>query len=126
MRHEDVLYFSPKYKFTDLNFDDKDELLSMFKDRVCGFYLKPARDLCKNKHAFAAGVICSSAIDFLAKIKSHDPTEKTNTKANFIAWLRENAPSLDPEKFYKNFRSGLIHEGKINDLDNFPLTTIPN
>jgi len=122
MRKGDELYFSPEYKFTDLNLDDKENLLIMFNDRVYGFYLNPAKELCEKKHAFAAGVICSSTIDFLAKIKYSNPTSRTNSKANFITWLTENIPSFskqNAEKFYGNFRSGLIHGGKIDECGQF-------
>ena len=43
------LHFSPKYTFenieTALENGDKDYLIKAFKDRICGFYLKPAEEL---------------------------------------------------------------------------------
>lgn len=67
MKIGDILYFSQKYKFTDLKWDDKDNLLKAFQDRVEGFYMEPTRKLNEGKKAFAAGVLCVAAIDFLGK-----------------------------------------------------------
>jgi len=44
MRIGDMLYFSPKYKFLDLKWDDKKTLTKAFKDRVEGYYIKPKRN----------------------------------------------------------------------------------
>lgn len=45
MKVGDILYFSPNYKFSVLNWDDKKILIDAFKDRVKGFYIEPARKL---------------------------------------------------------------------------------
>ncbi len=70
MKIGEMLYFSPKYKFSDLKWDDKKTLIEAFKDRVRGFYLEPARQLNDAKKGFATGVLCVTTIDFLARIET--------------------------------------------------------
>jgi len=122
MRRENDLYFSPSYRFNELNFADKDALLGMFYDRVYGFYLIPAQDLCDRKHAFAAGVMCCSTIDFLAKIEYGDPMSTSGSSKNFKKFLENNIGSFskdNAQKFYTNFRCGLVHGGKIDSCGQF-------
>jgi len=49
MKIGDNLYFSHEYKFTQLDWDNKKELIEAFKDRVKGFYLNPAKKLNEEK-----------------------------------------------------------------------------
>ncbi len=67
MRVGDVLFFSPRFRFADLDFDDQAKLVEAFRDRAFGFYLTPAFKLLQQRDAFAGGLVCCSAIDFLAK-----------------------------------------------------------
>ena len=68
MKIGEILYFSPNYKFWDFIWDEKENLIDAFKDRVKGFYIQPAEKLSKDKKGFAAGFLCIPTIDFLAKI----------------------------------------------------------
>ena len=122
MRIGDILYFSPEYKFTDLNWDNRGDLTTAFKDRVYGFYLKPAEELGKNNYAFATGVICVTVIDFIARI--------TLGRDHFKQWLMLNIQQFkdsDPDnstrkladRFYCEFRNGLVHEGRIKNCGQF-------
>ncbi len=72
MRERDALYFSPNYKFFDVKFNNPKELVNMFADRVYGFYINPAKLLCKNGHGFATGLLCVATIDFLSRITYPD------------------------------------------------------
>jgi len=126
MRVGDILYFSPNYKFSVLNWDDKKILIDAFKDRVKGFYIEPAEKLNDDKNGFAAGVLCVTTIDFLARITigSDNPGERIER------WLRKCITEFnqnDPDdqsrtlarRFYKEFRNGLVHEGRIKNCGQF-------
>jgi len=127
MKRGDILYFSPKYKFSDLQWDNKDALIDAFRDRVEGFYLNPADELNQNYCAFSAGVMCVTSIDFLARITSG--VEKV-TRKEFESWLKHNIEPFDEsdpdnasqslaKRFYHEFRCGLVHEGRIKNAGQF-------
>ena len=120
MRKKDILYFSKSCRFNDLDFSDKDNLVNKFKDRVYEFYLEPAKDLCEKEHAFAAGIICSSTIDFLAKMKYTNHASR-NSPQNFKLFLEKDIllPKSSAKDFYKDFRCGLVHGGKIDKCGQF-------
>lgn len=126
MKIEDILYFSPKYKFSELKWDDKGYLLNAFKDRVNGFYLDPAKKLNKDKSGFATGVMCVTTIDFLSRIDIG--TDKVGKR--IAEWLMANIEEFkeaDPDargqtlatRFYDEFRNGLVHEGRIKNAGQF-------
>ena len=126
MRIGDVVYCSPGHKFIDLKWDDKENLLTAFRDRVEGFYLVPAQQLNDAKQAFASGVICVSTIDFLARIQIGE--ERVGQRIE--KWMANNLPMFaktDPEnhsrnlarRFYDEFRNGLVHEGRIKNGGQF-------
>ena len=64
-----MLYFSPQYKFSDLRWDDKENLINAFRDRVRGFYLEPALKLNHEKFGFATGALCITTVDFLQELR---------------------------------------------------------
>ena len=126
MRIGDIVYFSPNRKFIDLKWDNKDDLVSAFTDRVKGFYLAPAQQLNDAEQAFASGVICVTTIDFLARIQTGEETVGQRIEK----WLVDNLPVFaepDPEnqsrklarRFYEEFRNGLVHEGRIKNGGQF-------
>jgi len=126
MKIGDKLYFSPKYKFTQLDWDNKKELIEAFKDRVKGFYLNPAKKLNEAKYSFAAGILCITAIDFLARIE----TGLDRIGKRFEKWLKDNIEEFDKQdpdcqsrtlayRFYDEFRNGLVHEGRIKNAGQF-------
>jgi hypothetical protein len=53
----DVLYFSPRYRFHDLDFHEAKAIIEAFQDRVEGFYLLPASRLIEKRHASAGGLV---------------------------------------------------------------------
>lgn len=126
MKVGDYLYFSPNVKFRDLKWDEKEILINAFIDRVEGFYLKPAKKLDELKRGFATGVLCVTAVDFIARISTgiKEPRER------MVKWLNDNIEQFrgpDPEnsentiayRFYKDFRNGLVHEGRIKRAGQF-------
>jgi len=118
MRISDILYFSPRYKFSQIDPNNKELLIEAFRDRVGGFYLKPARILNEKECAFGAGVLCATAIDFLARIAIN--SEKVGERIE--KWLTENIQEFDEtlaHRFYKEFRNGLVHEGRIKNCGQF-------
>lgn len=126
MKIKEHLYFSPKYRFEDLKWDDKNNLISAFKDRIEGYYLDPVILLNENKKAFAAGVLCVTIIDFLALIF----TGCESVKKRIVDWLKNNIKEFNTrdtsnknrskaERFYEEFRNGLVHEGKIKNNGQF-------
>ena len=125
MKISDILYFSPNYKFIQIDWDNKEDLINAFKDRVDGFYLNPADDLNKKEYGFVAGLVCVTTIDFIARISVGG-----KVGYRFKKWLCKNIPHFnkkDPnnsnktlaKRFYDEFRNGLVHEGHIKDCGQF-------
>jgi hypothetical protein len=109
MRIADVLYFSPRYRFSDLDFDETKAMINAFEDRVEGFYLLPASRLTEEGHAFAGGLVCCAAVEFIANISG---------ETSAPAWIRKNLPAFGndgklTERFWNYFRNGLAHEGRV-------------
>lgn len=118
MRIGGELYFSQKFKFVDLDLNDKEGLLEAFKDRVEGFYLRPAKLLNKEKNGFACGLICLSAIDFLSRIRYK---ERNRVGMRNKKWITEylGIPDIGAKQIYEQFRNGLVHEGRVKELGQF-------
>jgi len=109
MRIGDVLYFSPSYKFSELDFDDACRLLKAVIDRVEGFYLAPAERSLKAGDAFAGGLICCASIEFIATLSG---------KKDPGVWITNNIVDFGNDgklanRFWDYFRHGLAHEGRI-------------
>ena len=124
MKIDEILYFSPNYKYSELNWDDKEKMIEAFRDRVKGFYIQPAEQLNKDKKGFATGVLCITTIDFLAKFFYNNDANRMKK------WLKKNIKEfkeVDPnhinrtlaDRFYDEFRNGLIHEGRIKNVGQF-------
>jgi hypothetical protein len=115
MRIGDVLYFSPRYRFEDLNFDDAPTTVAALHDRLIGFYLAPASRLAEVNDAFAAGLLCCAAIDFIALCAGDEPQ----------VWLAKNIEAFSDEtlanQFWIRFRHGLMHEGRVKAFGEFSL-----
>jgi hypothetical protein len=112
MRIADVLYFSPRYRFSDLDFDKSDFVAQAFQDRVEGFYLQPASRLVQSGDAFAAGIVICAGVEFIATAWGKQGPED---------WLKNNLKefAIDASlanQFWQNFRHGLAHEGRIKSL----------
>jgi hypothetical protein len=117
MRIGDVLYFSPRFRFSDLDVDDSEKLIEALQDRLMGFYLAPASRLLGTGDAFAAGLLCCTAIDFVALCSGDEHPD---------GWLRKNIPDFGDDEalagnFWNWFRHGLVHEGRIKAFGQFSL-----
>jgi len=115
MRIGDALWFSPRFRFADMNFDDKTMLIQAFRDRVDGFFLQPAGRSIAAKDAFAGGLVCCAAIEFIAT---------TSGKQHPSAWLRSNVSDFKNDeklavRFWNYFRDGLAHEGRVKSHSQF-------
>ncbi len=130
MKVGDYLYFSKCIKFSDLDLDNIKHTVNAFQTRVEEFYLCPARNLLKNKYAFAGGVLCCACIDFLAHYSSSNTYNRVGDR--FKQWLRKNIPQFADKdqrnppqtrarSFYCDFRNGLVHEGRVKNLSQFSL-----
>jgi len=128
MRLGEILFFSPKFRFCDLDLGDPGNVLDAFQDRVRSFYLDPARQLLNQSAAFAAGLVCICCIDFLAR---YGPPSRQESR--IAEWLEQRIPEFrdedpaDPKRtlakrFTKHFRNGLVHEGRIKRLGQFSLS----
>jgi hypothetical protein len=121
LRIKDNIYFSPSYKFKDIDWSDDAQLIDAFKDRVFGFYLNPAETLNLKKEGFATGLLCIATIDFLARISLDEGKEP---KERIKEWISENITgfknnSKSQQIFWKFFRNGLVHEGRIKNGGQF-------
>jgi hypothetical protein len=93
-------------------------VIEAFRDRVEGFYLCPAQKLNRDKDGFAAGLLCVAAIDFLARIS----LDANRVRDRIVKWLGTNIIGFDSEladRFYEEFRNGLVHEGRIKNAGQF-------
>lgn len=126
MRNKDGIYFSPNYRFLNLRWNDRENLLCAFKDRIYGFYFSPAAQLNQNKHAFASGMICLSLIDLFSKLQN----DTSGVRKRYVPWLETNIKdfnSTNPDnqsetlakRFYDEFRNCLIHECRIKNAGQF-------
>ncbi len=142
MRIENEIYFAPGIKFKDLNWNDPKYLIWAFHQRVDGFYLRQANlfietwneriNVVREREelsglAFGCGVICSTAIDFLAGIEffpSQDIGDRNKKWLNrWVSPFQDTDPQNPRQsisaRFYYEFRNGLIHEGRIKHAGQF-------
>jgi hypothetical protein len=86
-------------------------MVAALHDRVSGFYLDPALRVIANNDVFAAGLLCCAAIDFIALCADDEPE----------TWLTRTLVPLtsahSANQFWRRFRHGLVHEGRIKGLD---------
>lgn len=122
MRVGDLLLFAPGVPFAKLDLDNPAETVAIFAARVEGFYLAPARALLENRdHAFACGLLCCTAIDFLARYSR----DERDDEGRFAGWLSEHALGRNEEadalarRLYRDFRHGLVHEGRVKNGGQF-------
>lgn len=137
MKKQEKLYFSPRYRFCDLDLNDPAMMVAAFVDRVEGFYLSPARTLIEQDTGFAAGLLCCAAIDF---ISAYDyevrPKAEDENKKRLVLWLQRHisqfcdafpSPGMPQssatlaDRFYSDFRNGLVHSGVVRNLGQFTL-----
>ncbi len=119
MNISDVLYFAPGLRFDEVDFDGP-RLVGQFSSRIEAFYLEPAEDCANRQQPFAAGVLLVSAIDALARLRS--PIRVGARFRNFVmSELRSFSSELLAQRFYDDFRNGLVHEGRVKRGSQFSL-----
>lgn len=121
MRIDDIIYFSPELKAIDLNFEDRDQVVSSFKSRILEYYIKPARLMNENEHAFATGVILMTAIDAITNYSSGsgDRIKFFASGMSEVARFEPSVRSKIVKHFDDSFRNGLIHEGRVKNCGQF-------
>jgi hypothetical protein len=119
MRIGDLLYFAPGLRFDQVDLDGP-ALPDQFRQRTEGFYLLPAEDCAAHQHAFAAGVLLVSCIDALARVRfGVGVGERFKRFARYE--LKSFAAGDLAERFYLDFRNGLIHEARLKEGGQFSL-----
>jgi hypothetical protein len=112
----DHLYFAPGVRFSQLDLSGL-RLPTQFKQRIAGFYLKPAISVAA-ENAFAAGLLVTCAIDALAFYN----TGSMSVSGRIIAYCKK-IPDLavgeNAELFCDKFRHGLVHEARVKDGSEF-------
>ncbi len=119
MRIGDILYFAPGIRFDDVDLDGP-RLPEQFRQRVAGFYIVPSKECADRGHAFAAGALLVSCIDALARIRFGDGVGERFRK--FVAEeLKSFSGAGITQRFYDEFRNGLVHEGRLKNGAQFSL-----
>lgn len=119
MRIGDTVYFAPNYTFTQLLTDPPEKVVDAYEKRIKEYYLVPAEILNQNQKAFGAGVLCMTAIDAIAKYEIGG-----SSSSRFKEWI-SNLQDFNKlewkyiERIYKEFRNGLVHEGRIKNAGQF-------
>lgn len=98
-------------------------MIREYLDRIEWLYLEPAQMLNENDMAFASGLLCTCAIDSIYSVSYKRTSDK-----NASEWLRDNIPELKPHgtRFWREFRNGLVHEGRIKEGGQFSYKTKGN
>lgn len=123
MRLEDALYFSPNFRFDQLDLTNTDLLIAAFEDRVSGFYFKPAFSLSEDAFSFAKGALTLASIDFIGGyFYDTKPSRRIKEFCAELRSVRVEAPDrveLICKTINDSFRNGLIHNGMIKKLGQF-------
>ena len=121
MRIVDFLYFAPGVKFDEVNLNGY-SFPEQFGRRIDGFYIEPAEECVKRGYTFAAGALLVSCVDALARLRFGGPVGK-----RFRKFVREELHSFRDgqlaERFYEDFRNGLVHECRLKHGGQFSLET---
>lgn len=103
-----------------MDFDNRSQLIECFKDRIYSYYIEPAKLLDENKIGFGCGLLCTVTIDSLARLVFPNVTR---VGCRFRKWLKNNLVEFNQgdfaERFYEDFRCGLVHEGRIKNPREF-------
>lgn len=111
MKIGEILYFAPGIRFNEVDMDGP-LLPEQFGRRVAGFYIDPSEECASRGHAFACGVLIVSCIDALARIRFGDGVGRRFCKFALDELKSFSDPDM-AERFYDEFRNGLVHEGRL-------------
>lgn len=119
MRIGDILFFAPGIRFEHADLSGTD-LPRQFECRIAGFYLDPADRCAENGFPFAAGVILVTCIDALARMRYGG-----GVGMRFKKFITNELPSFAQgnraDRFYDDFRNGLVHEARIKNGGQFTM-----
>ncbi len=119
MRVGDLLYFAPGIRFDEVDVDGPG-LPDQFRQRIKGLHIVPAEECAERQHAFAAGVLLVSCVDALARLRFGN-----GVGDRFKRFAREQLKSFASgdlaERFYQEFRNGLVHEARLKEGGQFSL-----
>ena len=123
MRKGDDLYFAPDVLFTEVNLGDI-SFVNHLRKRIDGYYFAPTRLCIAQGHAFGAGVLLVSTIDFLAGLhRSADELSDRPVGRDFRGFVRSQLPSFRSQdlaqRLWDDFRNGLTHEARIKNAGEF-------
>ena len=121
MKIDGLVYFAPNVHFDEVDFDGLD-LPDLIVRRIGGFYLSPARILIDAREAFGAGLILVTCIDALARLKIGGAVG-TRFRQFVQNELRSFATRGLSQRFYDDFRNGLVHEARVKLGGQFSLQT---
>lgn len=121
MRLGDILYFAPGVRFDEVDLRGPG-LPEYFRRRISGFYIEPARHCAELGFAFAAGVLLVSCVDALARLRFGG---EVGSRFKRFAIEETNSFSTGAlaERFYDEFRNGLVHEARLKNGAQFSLDT---
>src|SRR5262245_37143228 len=103
------VFFAPGIGFEEVD-PNGAEFLRQFEQRIEGFYLAPAVDCIGSDHAFAAGTLLVSCVDALARFKYGIAATVHYRFTNFASNELVSFGGGLSERFYDEFRNGLVHE----------------
>lgn len=106
------VYFTPGVRFVEVNYDGPD-LPDLFARRMEGYFLYPARILNENNAAFGAGILLVCSIDALARFKYPGLGVGDRFRKFASEELKSFTASGDDQRFYDDFRNGIVHESRI-------------
>ncbi len=118
MKKDGKYFFAPDYEFSKLLLtDDPIEIAEVYRQRILGYYINPAKLLIKEdpSNVFAVGILCFLAIDAVAELESGNE----DSGKRFKDWLKDNIVEFNNleegylGRIYGQFRSGLVHHARI-------------
>lgn len=125
MRIEGDIYINPNTKWSKVNTDDIDGLISQYYERIKSYYIAPIHQLFSDKdrlqnYGFAAGVLLFSTIDAVGTFQ----TKRKGFENKFLEFIKDEKEFMildtaDKVRISKiisdDFRNGLIHNGRIKN-----------
>ena len=118
MKIKDLLFFAPGIPFDKVDLQG-DALHVQYQLRMTGFYIEPAEVCADCGHAFAAGTLLVACIDAMARLRYRDDM----VRRRFIKLAQEELRSFEADalavRFYKDFRNGIVHEGRVKNGGQF-------
>lgn len=123
MREGDDLFFAPAVRFSELELTGS-KFPEQYKARIQGYYLDPVRLCVESGHAFGAGLLLVSAIDFMAGLHhSADELQDRQVGLDFRSFARRHLKSFSTPglafMLYDHFRNGLAHEARVKNGGEF-------